>query len=132
MSDVIIYPLLIIGTVFMLLAAIGVTRMPDVYMRVSTVTKASTLGAGLLLLAVVISEASVMVTIKAAVLVVFGFLTSPIAAHMLGRAAYESGVPLWEGTLYDEMTGHAAEVRHEHEAEPYTEAGHHYLERDPH
>jgi hypothetical protein len=37
--------------------------------------------------------------------VVFIFVTAPVAAHMLGRAAYVSGVPLWEGTLSDDLKG---------------------------
>lgn len=128
MSDIAVYFLLVTGTLFMVLAAIGVTRMPDIYMRVSTVTKASTLGAGLLLLAVVVHETTWAVAVKAAALVVFGFITSPIAAHMLGRSAYESGVDLWDGTLYDEMSGRAAEVREENEDDPEDEQRH--LARD--
>jgi multicomponent Na+:H+ antiporter subunit G len=33
------------------------------------------------------------------------FTTTPVSAHMIARAAYLSGVPLWEGTLSDEMRG---------------------------
>jgi multicomponent Na+:H+ antiporter subunit G len=37
--------------------------------------------------------------------VVFVFVTAPVGAHMIGRAAYLSGVPLWEGTLSDDLKG---------------------------
>jgi multicomponent Na+:H+ antiporter subunit G len=43
--------------------------------------------------------------VRALAIVVFMFSTAPVAAHMIGRAAYLSGVPLWEGTLSDEMRG---------------------------
>jgi multicomponent Na+:H+ antiporter subunit G len=42
---------------------------------------------------------------RALAVVVFIFVTAPVAAHMLGRAAYVSGVPLWEGTLSDDLKG---------------------------
>jgi multicomponent Na+:H+ antiporter subunit G len=43
---------------------------------------------------------------------VFLFMTAPIAAHMLGRAAYSTGVPLWEHTIVDELSGHYDEKTH--------------------
>ena len=108
MTDLITGVLVITGSLFMFLAAIGVVRMPDVYMRMSTVTKAATMGAALLLIAAVIEADAASVYIKAIALVGFGFLTSPIAAHMVGRAAYARRVPLWEGTLIDQMRDHPA------------------------
>jgi multicomponent Na+:H+ antiporter subunit G len=36
----------------------------------------------------------------------FFLLTAPVAAHMIGRAAYFVGVPLWSGTITDELRGH--------------------------
>jgi hypothetical protein len=45
------------------------------------------------------------IAVRALAIVVFMFSTAPVAAHMIGRAAYLSGVPLWEGTLSDEMHG---------------------------
>jgi len=46
------------------------------------------------------------VTIRAALTILFFFLTAPVAAHMIGRAAYFVGVPLWRGTIIDELRGH--------------------------
>jgi multicomponent Na+:H+ antiporter subunit G len=106
MNDTIVNGLVIIGSSFMFLAAIGIVRMPDVFMRMSTVTKAATMGAGLLLLACILHSGEPSVIIKAAAVVTFGFFTSPITAHMVSRAAYFQGVPLWEGTLIDELHGH--------------------------
>ena len=108
MTDVLMGVLVISGSIFMLLAAIGVVKMPDVYMRMSAVTKASTLGAGILLIAAVLEVSTISAFVKAVMLVSFGFLTSPIAAHMVGRAAYARGEPLWDGTLVDQMRDHPA------------------------
>lgn len=97
--------LLLLGAVFMLLAAIGLVRMPDVFMRMHSSTKSATLGVGLIMLGVVVHFNDFTIGVRALSVVVFMFSTAPVAAHMIGRAAYLSGVPLWEGTLSDEMRG---------------------------
>ena len=105
MSEVIVQGLVLLGTIFILLAAIGVMRMPDLYMRMSTVTKGATLGVGLILAAVAVELYSTIVLLKVLAVLVFGFMTSPVAAHMISRAAYFQGVALWEGTVVDELKG---------------------------
>jgi multicomponent Na+:H+ antiporter subunit G len=113
MTEVLIPALAVSGSLFVLLAAVGVTRMPDLYMRMSTVTKASTLGLALLLLAVVVELESWSALAKALAIIVFGFITSPVAAHMISRAAYFQGVELWEGTALDELRGQYDRRLHE-------------------
>lgn len=103
MRDILIAALLCGGTFFALVAAIGVVRMPDIYMRISAASKASTLGASLVLAAVALYFDSAAVTGKAVAIVAFTMLTAPVAAHMLGRAAYFSGEPLWERSVRDEL-----------------------------
>jgi multicomponent Na+:H+ antiporter subunit G len=95
--------LLITGTTFTLIAAIGVLRMPDVYMRLQVSTKGATLGAGTLLLAVPIYFGDVEIFVRALLIIGFVVLTTPISGHMLARAAYIVGVPLWEGSVIDEL-----------------------------
>jgi multicomponent Na+:H+ antiporter subunit G len=46
------------------------------------------------------------VAVRAVLTIAFFFLTAPVAAHMIGRAAYFIGVPLWQGTIVDELSGH--------------------------
>jgi multicomponent Na+:H+ antiporter subunit G len=41
--------------------------------------------------------------IRAGAIIVFLLLTTPVAAHLIGRAAYQDGVPLWEGTHTDDL-----------------------------
>lgn len=103
MRDTIIAILLGGGTFFAVVAAIGVVRFPDLYMRLSATTKASTLGASLILGGVAFFFDDAAVTGKIAAIIVFIVLTAPVAAHMLGRAAYFSGVPLWEESVRDEL-----------------------------
>ena len=98
--------LLMIGGVFLLTAAIGVFRMPDLFTRMQTATKAATLGISCVLLAVALYMNDFGVGIRALLTIAFFFLTAPVAAHMIGRAAYFIGVPLWKGTIVDELSGH--------------------------
>ena len=97
--------LLLLGAVFMLLAAIGMVRMPDVLTRLHSSTKSVTLGVGLIMLGVALFFGDFAIGVRALAIVIFLFTTSPVAAHMIARAAYLSGVPLWEETLSDELRG---------------------------
>lgn len=96
----------------MLVAAVGVIRMPDLPMRMHAATKAGTLGAGLILAAVAVLYGDLGVTMRAVATIVFLFLTAPVAAHMIGRAAYFVGIELWEGTRVDELRGRYDEESH--------------------
>jgi multicomponent Na+:H+ antiporter subunit G len=95
--------LLVIGALFMLLAGLGILRLPDLFMRLQASTKASTLGVGCMLLAAAIHFQDLAVTTRAVLVIAFFFLTAPVGAHMIARAAYAVGVPLWEGTIADEL-----------------------------
>ncbi len=103
--------LLVIGGLAMLLAGVGVLRMPDLFSRLQAITKAATLGIGCLLLGVAVHFGSLDVTMRSVLIAAFVFLTSPIAAHIIAQAAYAVGVPLWDGTVIDELkhAGHSDE-----------------------
>lgn len=105
MRDVVTIGLMGIGGVFMFVAALGVLRMPDLFMRLSTTTKASTLGACSLLLASAVHFNDFGIGARIAAIIAFIVMTAPVAAHMIGRAAYISNEPLWEGTVRDELRG---------------------------
>jgi multicomponent Na+:H+ antiporter subunit G len=68
-------------------------------------TKASSLGVGLMLLAVAVHFADLAIATRALLIIVFIFLTAPVSAHMIGRAAYFVGVPPWKGMAIDELRG---------------------------
>ena len=79
--------------------------MPDVYIRLQVASKASSLGVALLMLGVAVHFGELSVTVRALLVVVFLFLTAPVAAHVIGRAAYLTGTPLAPGTDPDELAG---------------------------
>jgi multicomponent Na+:H+ antiporter subunit G len=105
MSEWIMIALMITGAAFLLLAAIGIIRMPDLYSRIQAATKAATLGVGCIILALAIHFVDLGITVRALLVIAFMFLTQPVAAHMIGRAAYFVGVPLWKNTIMDELRG---------------------------
>lgn len=92
--------MLLIGGVFLFLGSLGLVRMPDVYNRLQTGTKASTLGAmsiGLSAIFLLPGAAG-----KALLFVIFILLANPIASNTIGRSAYLSGVKLADESVSDE------------------------------
>jgi len=102
MSDWITAGFWLVGATFALLASIGVLRMPDVFTRMQTSTKASTLGVGCLLIGTATQLSDTASVVRAASIGAFVMLTSPVATHVIARAAYHTDVPLWSGTVADE------------------------------
>lgn len=90
------------GATLVLLASIGIVRMPDLFTRMQAATKASTLGLGCLLGAAAISLADSSVVVRVISIGAFLMLTSPVSNHVIARAAYLTRVPLWKGTVLDE------------------------------
>jgi len=105
MREAIAIILIFVGTILMLISAVGVVRLPDLYLRMSASTKSSTIGVATILLATAVYFEELGVASRAIAIIIFLLLTNPVAAHMMGRAAYFNGVPLWEGTRYDELRG---------------------------
>jgi len=103
MLDATVAVLLTIGTLFAAIAAIGILRMPDFYMRISATTKASTLGVTFILGATALYFNDATVSGKIIAIISFIILTTPVAAHMIGRAAHRSGVKLWQGSIRDDL-----------------------------
>ncbi len=103
MSAYLVAGLLLGGAAFMLIAAVGLIRMPDLFTRMHATSKAGSLGAGLILVAVALYYGDLGISARALATIAFILLTAPIAAHVIGRAAYFVGVPFWEGTLMDEL-----------------------------
>ncbi|MFQ3542691.1 monovalent cation/H(+) antiporter subunit G [Halobacillus rhizosphaerae] len=95
---------LLIGTFFIISGSIGILRFPDVYARLHAATKSSTLGvAGIMIGAFLYlySEYDI-VSGKLLLGILFVLLTAPVSGHMIARAAYRSGVPLWEKSVKDD------------------------------
>lgn len=103
--DSLIITIVTLGTLFILLAAIGLVRMPDLYLRISVTTKAATLGVGMLLAGTAFYFHEVSTTTRVLAIVFFLILTAPIGAHLLGKASYFVGVKMWKKSILDEMEG---------------------------
>lgn len=101
--DYVIMVIITLGALFVLLAAIGIVRMPDLYLRILVTTKAATLGVGMILIAAAIYFGEASMTTRALAIVFFILLTAPVGAHLLGKASYFVGTPLWSNTVIDEL-----------------------------
>jgi multicomponent Na+:H+ antiporter subunit G len=121
LREFLVIGLVMIGAFFMFLAGLGLLRMPDLFLRMSSTTKAGTLGAGLILLGAAIHFDTFDVSTRAFATIGFLLLTAPVAAHMIGRAAYFDGVPLWAGTVQDDLRSHYRASTHTLETDPVPE-----------
>ncbi|CAN5591285.1 monovalent cation/H(+) antiporter subunit G [soil metagenome] len=117
MNELITALLMLIGGAFLLVAGVGLLRMPDLMLRMHASSKAGTLGAGLIVLSVATFYLDLSITVRALAAVFFILLTVPVAAHVIGRAAYILGVHLWPGTVIDELQGHYDERTHKLESD---------------
>lgn len=100
-----------IGAAFMLLAAVGIVRLPDTFTRMQAATKAVTLGVSSMMLAAAAHFGDLGAAVRAVTTILFLFATAPVAAHVVGRVAYRVGAEMWKGTQFDDLR-----VRHEAEA----------------
>lgn len=81
-----------VGVIYDLLACIGLIRMPDVYTRLQTATKAVTMGTCLILIGVTVYFGFNAAGATALLTMVFVLITNPTAAHAIARGAHSSGI----------------------------------------
>ncbi len=108
---------LLFGLFFLLVGALGVLRLPDVYLRIIAASKCITLGITGMLLAAVFhfialgtsgeahaeGSSTLAASTKAVLVILFQFVAGPVGTHMLARSAHIDGVKMWEGTLSDDL-----------------------------
>ncbi len=97
---------LLLGGVLSIVAAAGVLRMPDLFIRMHAATKVGTVGVSSITIGLMIHFHTITVTSRGLLVIAFFLLTAPVAAHMIARAAYRSGVSLWLLTRIDEWKTH--------------------------
>lgn len=90
--------LVLLGSFTMLISAIGILRLPDFYSRLSAVTKNSTLGVLLIVMAAVLYFNNIEVMLKGLSIMFFIALTSPTSAYIIAKAAIHIKVPFWNKT----------------------------------
>ena len=100
--DLLAIVLAALGALLQLVAALGVVRMPDLLTRMHASSKAATLGAALILLAVGIHFGRSDILALTGLIILFLFLTAPVAAHMIGRAGYRDSRYEPDQNLIDE------------------------------
>jgi len=93
-----------LGGLFVLSAAIGVVRMPDLYGRLQASSKAATLGASLALIGCALHFGTIDVLIRVLALNLFLLLTVPLASQLIARAGAMAGAKVEEGATIDEAS----------------------------
>lgn len=101
MNNIIGMILIYIGIAFGFLGVLGLVRLPDIYNRLQAATKSVTFGSAGILLGVLFIEGFTDFGFKAVLGIVFIFLSSPTAAHVIARAAHRSGIKLCSETIVD-------------------------------
>jgi len=104
-GELIIGLMVLFGALIGALSAFGLIRLPDVYLRSHAATKSATLGVLFILVAAFLYFMIYLEHTSAKLLlgIVFVFITGPVAGHLNGRAAYRSGVPLWNKSIQDDL-----------------------------
>ncbi len=88
--DVLSWILLLGGAIFLLVGAIGALRFPDFYTRLHAVSVCDTMGAGLVLVGLMLQGGLSLVTVKLLLVFYFMMFTGPTAVHALAEAAMQS------------------------------------------
>ena len=101
MREFIAVALLTLGGIFMLLGAVGIVRMPDLFIRMQATAKSATLGLGCMMLGVALYFGDSGVAARALIIVLFAFMTVPVGNHMIARAATFLKVPMWRTEIND-------------------------------
>ena len=100
---------LLAGLFFMFVGAVGIVRLPDIYHRMHAATKSVTLGiTGLLIaaafaLSFIEGASHTAIATRVVLVILFQFIANPVGAHLLAKAAHQSGCTPWSGTLSDEL-----------------------------
>jgi multicomponent Na+:H+ antiporter subunit G len=100
--------LILAGSFFMLVAAIGILRLQDIYLRMHAATKAPSLGAFLLIAGVMLYFRTTWLFIEGFLIILFIFMTAPVGAHVLAQVAHLMKSEKYKKTQIDEL-----EDRHE-------------------
>jgi multicomponent Na+:H+ antiporter subunit G len=100
-NETIGYILICIGITFDFLGVLGLVRLPDVYNRLQAATKCVTFGSAGILFGVFLIQGFSSFGFKALLGIIFIFLTSPVAAHAISRAAHRSGIKLTKESIID-------------------------------
>lgn len=104
-SKIIAAALILIGAFLCLVTSFGLLRLPDMYTRNHAASKAATLGIMAIMLGTFIYFYIEHGHFNSRVLlgILFVFFTAPVSGHLISRAAYNSGVKLWDKSVRDDL-----------------------------
>lgn len=91
-ADLFSWICLLAGGAFSVIGAVGLVRMPSLFTRMHAASVIDTLGAGLILLGLLIQAGATLVAVKLALLGLLIFFASPTAVHALAKAALARGI----------------------------------------
>jgi len=91
--DVVSWLSMALGAFFTLVGAFGLVRMPELFTRMHAASVTDTLGAGLLILAMILQAGFSLVTLKLIFILILFIFTSPVVTHALAQAALHEGTP---------------------------------------
>lgn len=94
-----------VGVLFIVVTAIGLVRLPDLYTRAHAASKSATLGVMCVLIGVFFHFWLIEDHFNPRILlgILFLFITGPVGGHIMTRSSYIAGVKPWEGTVRDEL-----------------------------
>lgn len=101
--DVFAGTLLTLGAALAVLAGVGLQRFPNVLARMHAATKPATLGLALVLIGAALRAPDAGAVVKLLLVIVLQFLTAPVGAHLMGRAAYQTGTAMGGDAAVDEL-----------------------------
>jgi len=111
LADVVSVVALLGGSFLVLAAGVGALRFPDLLARMHAGTKPQVLGLILVLVGLGLRLRSGAAVWALVLVAVFGLLTAPVAAHMVGRAGYRTGKVRNDLLVADELTRDLREAR---------------------
>jgi multicomponent Na+:H+ antiporter subunit G len=91
-ADVFSWVFILLGCAFVLIGAIGLIRLPDVYSRMHAAGITDTFGVGLMMLGMIVQSGLTLVSLKLVLIIMFLFFANPTATHALAQAALGSGL----------------------------------------
>lgn len=101
-ADIVSWILIGLGSVFIVTGAIGLIRMPDVFTRMHASSVTETLGAGLLVIGLIMQTEAGLTMYKLLAILLIIFFTGPVVSHALAQAAIQAGI---KPMLHEDRTG---------------------------
>jgi multicomponent Na+:H+ antiporter subunit G len=91
-ADIVSWALIILGSFFTVVGMLGLVRMPELFTRMHATSVMETLGAGFLILGMIVQAGPSLVTLKLLFILALFFMTAPVVTHALAQTALHERV----------------------------------------